>query len=316
MAVTLAQAQNLSQDKLTSFVIDEFRKSALLDVMQFDNTVKPVGSAMRYSYNRVSTLPTAAPRLLNAEYIAQEAATTPVTVDLSIFGGSFQIDRALQANERQVIDLVQFQLAQKSQATVAEFHHQFINGSVAAGVGAFDGLDALLTGGAQELTPTAPIALTTSANIDSNWKVFTDHMRKLRALLDGAPTLYLMNLDMFAVFQSVMDRAGVNLLSKANYGDEVLQWGNSMVMAMGDRTGTTNPIIATSGAGLTSIYAVRLGLDGVHGVSPDGGTVIKTYLPDMMLPGAVKTGEVEMIAAIAIKATKSCAVLRSIDIVA
>jgi hypothetical protein len=125
-----------------------------------------------------------------------------------------------------------------------------------------------------------------------------------------------MNLDMFAVFQSVMDRAGVNLLSKANYGDEVLQWGNSMVMAMGDRTGTTNPIIATSGAGLTSIYAVRLGLDGVHGVSPDGGTVIKTYLPDMMLPGAVKTGEVEMIAAIAIKATKSCAVLRSIDIVA
>ena len=36
---TLAQAKNLSQDKLTSYVIDEFRKSPLLDAMVFDDTV-------------------------------------------------------------------------------------------------------------------------------------------------------------------------------------------------------------------------------------------------------------------------------------
>lgn len=33
MPMTLAQAQALSQSKLTNFVIDEFRKSALLDML-------------------------------------------------------------------------------------------------------------------------------------------------------------------------------------------------------------------------------------------------------------------------------------------
>ena len=52
-AFTLAQAKNLSQDKLTNYVIDEFRKSPLLDAMVFDDTVKPQGgTTMTYVYNR------------------------------------------------------------------------------------------------------------------------------------------------------------------------------------------------------------------------------------------------------------------------
>lgn len=43
MPLTLEQAKKLSQDKLTDYVIDEFRKSALLDRLPFDNTVKPQG---------------------------------------------------------------------------------------------------------------------------------------------------------------------------------------------------------------------------------------------------------------------------------
>ena len=57
---TLADAKNLSQDKLTNYVIDEFRKSPLLDAMVFDDCVKPQGgSSMTYVYNRVTTQPTA-----------------------------------------------------------------------------------------------------------------------------------------------------------------------------------------------------------------------------------------------------------------
>jgi hypothetical protein len=135
----------------------------------------------------------------------------------------------------------------------------------------------------------------------------------MRALLDGAPTLYLMNSDMFAVFQSVMDEAGINLASKQNYGDEVAQWGSSLVMALGDKPGSSDPIIATT-AGITDIYAVRLALDGVHGIAPSGSAIVSQYLPDMTAPGAVKTGEVEMVAAIALKATRSAGVLHSIKI--
>ncbi|PKM65996.1 MAG: phage capsid protein, partial [Firmicutes bacterium HGW-Firmicutes-19] len=49
-------------------------------------------------------------------------------------------------------------------------------------------------------------------------------------------------------------------------------------------------------------------------VSPDGNSLIEVFLPDMTAPGAVKKGEVEMVAAIAIKATKSAGVLRKIKV--
>ena len=122
-----------------------------------------------------------------------------------------------------------------------------------------------------------------------------------------------MNADLYGRFQSVMARAGYNLASKDNYGDEVTQWGRSLIMNLGDKPGTSNPIIKTTN-GVTSLYAVRLGLDAVHGISPEGDTLVSQYVPDMTQPGAVKKGEVEMVAAIAIKATRCAGALRRIKI--
>jgi hypothetical protein len=314
MSITLAEVKALSQDKLTDFVIDEFRKSALLEAMVFDNTIKPQGGqSMAYVYNRVTTQPTAAGRAINSEYVAQETKTTPYTVNLKPFGGSFELDRVIIKHEVQVVQHVQFQLEQKIKATRALFADWFINGDEDDSALQFDGLDVAITGSSTEYTPAADIDLSSSANIDSNWKVFLDSLRRTRALMDGAPTLYMMNNDMYSVFQSVMDRAGINLLSKEGYGDEVSVWGPSIVMALGDKPGTSNPIIPTT-AGATSIYAVRIGLDGVHAVTPEGTSVIETYLPTLTDPGAVKKGEVEMVAAMAVKATRSAAVLRDIVI--
>ena len=66
--------------------------------------------------------------------------------------------------------------------------------------------------------------------------------------------------------------------------------------------------------GLTSIYAVRFGLDGFHGVAVPG-QLIQTWLPDFATAGAVKTGEVEMgPVAVVLKATKAAAVLRNVKV--
>jgi hypothetical protein len=314
MPITLAQARELSQDKLTQYVIDEFRKSALLDQLPFDDTATSQGGqTMAYVYNRVKTMGSASTRAINTEYTASESDTEQITATLKIFGGSFEIDRVIAQHEKKVVDHVQFQLQQKIDATRAKFHDLFINGDSGSDATEFDGIKKVLTGSSTEVTPSAAIDLSTSANIDSNWKKFLDQLRKMRALLDKAPTLFLMNSDMFAVYQSVMDRAGINLASKQNYGDEVLQWGQSLIMALGDKPGTSSPIIPTT-AGETDIYATRLALDGVHGISPDGTPVIKSYLPDMKAPGAVKKGEVEMIAALAIKASRSAGVLHKVKI--
>jgi hypothetical protein len=313
MALTLAQAQPLSQSKLAQLVIDEFRKSALIDQLMWDtNATSNGGASFTYTYNRVTTLPTAAPRLINADYVAQEPLTTLISSVLGIMGGSFQIDRALAANEHQVIDLVTHLINQKTEATVAEFHNQFINGNNGLGTGEFDGLEFLLTGGAQELN-LGVIDLDSSADITSNWRTFLEALRRLRALMDGAPTLYLMSQNMYSVFQSVMDRAGIQLLSKENYGNEVSVWGPSMVMALGDIPATSNPIIAEP-AGVTSVFAVRLGMDGVHGIAPQGSPIVRTYLPNFTDAAALQTGSVELIGGIAYKATRSAAVLRNIDI--
>lgn len=315
MALTLANAQQLSQSKLVQTVIDEFRQSPLLDKLPFDNTVKPQGKSLAYVYNRVTTLPTAAARAINAEYVAQEAVTSQITANLKIFGGSYKIDRALRANEEQVVDLVMFEQDQKIKATKAMFHDMFINGDSALGDGTqFDGLDKILTGSSTEID-TGAIALDSAANIKTNWEAFLYQFRKMRAVMDGAPTLYLMNSDMFAAMQVVLDLAGQNTSTKENYGSEVLQWGPSLLMALGDRAGSSNPVIATNGAtGETDIFAVRLGMDGIHGISPEGNAIVNTYLPDFTRVEAVQTGAVEMIAAIALKATRAAAVLRSIKI--
>ena len=66
--------------------------------------------------------------------------------------------------------------------------------------------------------------------------------------------------------------------------------------------------------GLTDIYAPVIGLDNFHGVTVKGSKFVSQYLPDFKSSGAVKKGEVELLAAIALKSTRSAAVLRNIKI--
>jgi hypothetical protein len=305
-----------TQDDIQAGVIDEFRKSPLLDSLVFDDTVKPQGgNTLAYVYNRVTTLPTAAGRAINAEYTPQEAKTTPVTVNLKVFGGSFNLDRVIVNNEKKVIDHIKFQLEQKTKATRALFANWFINGDSAADATAFDGLDKALTGSSTEVTPAAAIDLSTAALVEANWKTFLYQLRQVLKRLDGAPTILGVNRDMFAVFQTIADFSTQFTATKNELGSEIVKYGSAIIMDMGDKPGTSNPIIETDAtAGTTDIFIARVGLDGVHGVTPDGEKGPKTYLPDMTKPGAVKTGEVEMVAAMALKATRAAAVLRKIKV--
>lgn len=319
-AFTLTQAKNLSQDKLTNYVIDEFRKSPLMDAMMFDDTVKPQGgSTMTYVYNRVKTLATAAGRELNTEYTAQQADTEQVAVNLKVFGGSFQIDRVIANYERQVLDLVKFQLQQKTTATRALFEDWFINGdSVGSDTKSFDGLAKALKSSSTEVTldNSDLLDLSSAATVKANWQSFLYELRQVEKLLDGEPGVIVVNRDLFAVFQSVADLSTQFQQTKTELGTQIVKYGNATIMKMGDKPGTSNPIIPTDASkGTTDMYLFRIGLDAVHGVTPEGTKEPKIYLPNMTEPGAVKTGEVEMVAAMALKATRSAAVLHGIKVV-
>lgn len=311
MPITLLEAKETCQDKLTQYVIDEFRKSALLDMLPFDNNVKPDGStSMLYAYNRTTTQPTAGVRAINAEYVAQEAKTTRYTTEMKILGGSFEIDRAIINNQKGVIDHVTYQMNEKIKATRALFHDLFINGDNGVNPDEFDGLNKAITGSATEIVPAAAINLSTSANITTNAPVLLDTIRKLMSELSATPDVMLLNAQMYAVFQSIMDRAGM-VTSKENFGTEVFKWGDTAVMKMGDKPGTSNPIIPIVN-GETSIYFAKLGMDAVHAISPT--QMINTYLPNMNETGAVKKGEVELIGAMVMKNQFSAGAIRKIKI--
>jgi hypothetical protein len=80
------------------------------------------------------------------------------------------------------------------------------------------------------------------------------------------------------------------------------------------------PVVVTAAetadlGGLTDLYAVRVGMDGFHGVSTVGAPLVQVWLPDFTQPGAVKKGEVELgPASVALKATKAAAVFRGIRV--
>lgn len=70
----------------------------------------------------------------------------------------------------------------------------------------------------------------------------------------------------------------------------------------------------TTVTGLTDLYAVTLGLDGFHGVTVTKGGLITYRLPDFKTAGAVKSGDVEMVAAVALKNTRKAGVLRNLKV--
>lgn len=321
MAFSLSEYKASSEKAIDRLVIDEFRRSSwLMDNIQFDDGAHPNagGKMWVYQYDRVTTLPTVATRAVNAEYTAQEAKTTAYTVECKIFGGSFEVDRT-QIGTARYGDRIAFQMSQKLKATQAYFADLFINGDDSSSALEFDGLDVALTSSSTEKTATAD--LSTASNIDSNYKAFIDELYDWLSTLDGTPSALLMNRTMHSRMRSVALRAGFLTASEDAFGRRVNAFDGIPFIDLGDKPGTSNPIVATtadpSAADTTDIYAVRLGLDGVHAIAPSGNSAfLNTYLPDLNLPGAVKKGEVEMVTAVALKATRAAGVLRSVKIAA
>ena len=321
MAITLAEAKLATVDAVELAVIDEFRKNSwLMDNMTFDDIVNPAGGGgvLTYGYRRLVTPAAAAFRELNSEYVDQHVTTERVSVDLGVLGGSFAVDRIIAGLGAAQAAAVQLNMSQKIKSTNALFNDAFINGDSAATLGAFDGIDKALTGSSTEFTPTA----------GTDWSVVATReagLAALRALrtafnkLDGRPTAILTNEDGKAALESIADY--VSQLSELSaFGQTVTAWRGVPIIDMGAKSGSNDPIIPTSEVadstlGTTSIYVVRLGLDGVHTVSTMGGRVIRAWAPDFSTAGAVKRGEVEMgPVAPVIRATKAAAVIRGIKV--
>ena len=313
MALTLYDAKIMMADKVDQQVVDMFRRSSqLLDEMVFDNAISPGtgGSTLTYGYIQLKSPATAAVRTVGSEYTPGEAKREKKTTGAIIMGGSFQVDRVLQ-NTSGAADEVAFQAEQKIKATANYFHNLVINGDSEQGT--FDGLKKLLTGTANEVT--SQVSLASSQELDENYNAFLDEMDSFLAVVDGTPSMLLMNRDMLVKLRSIARRAGYYERTKDDFGRTVETYAGIPMVDMGKYfDGADSKDVVETAGGKTAIYAVCLGLDGFHGISPQGDGVIQSFMPDLSAPGAVKTGEVELVAGVALKNTLKAAVLKDIVI--
>ena len=317
MAITLEEAKKNVQDDLQMGVIDEFQKSNwILEHIPFDDAVSPTGGGATptYSYTRLKTQPTAEFREINTEYTPSEVTKERHTVDIKVFGGSYEIDRVI-ANFGGIVGEVELQQAQKIKAAQALFNDTFINGDVGVNTKCFDGLDKALTGSSTEYNTEKVIDLSTSDLVTKNYHYFIDALDEFLGGLDGTPSFIGGNNKLISKIRACARRAGMYQVSTDNWGRQVEHYGDIPFVDFKTKPGTNDEVVKIDGTdGTTSLYVGRLAMDGLHAVSFAGVAPVQVWLPDFSTAGAVKKGEVEKNAAIALKSSRAAGVFRKIKV--
>lgn len=336
MPVTLAQAKLNVTDAVDLQIIDEFQKSSdVLNRLTFESAVSGAGNGatLTYSYTRQATQRGAAFRAINAEYTPTEATKVRASVDLKPLGGSFQVDRVLDA-VGQAAETA-FQMRELLKATTARFADAFFNGD-SAGAGdlanGFDGLNKILTGTTTEYLPLANGATTGYrdwAGVDTKAEAIAEleAIDEWLSLLDSTPDVIYGNKTVLARFKRLAMWSDQYEKSVDGFGRPQMLYNGIPLVDPKTVAGANTEVLPlrsadTDGGGaggvitnLADLYAVRFGLDGVHGVNMVGQPLVRNWLPDFSTAGAVKTGEAEMNpVAIVLKKTKAAGVFRNIKV--
>ena len=151
--------------------------------------------------------------------------------------------------------------------------------------------------------------------MEANGQALLDELDALALSLDGKASAFLMNRDMLTKVRGIARRAGYYERTTDSFGNPVETFnGIPMINLEQFFNGSKSVDVIPTTSGKTDIYAVRIAQDGFHGISPTGTKIINSYMPDLTLPGAVKEGEVELVAGVVLKNTRAAAVLRGVTI--
>lgn len=329
--MTLAEMKVGMSDKVAQQVVDIFlRESEILQMLSFDNCVSPMGgSTLTYTYMQKKLPSVAAFRTLNSEYTANQATLEKKSADLKIFGGKFSMDRVLKQAEGRYNNMA-YQMQEKILAAISLFHYTLVNGDATTRTSEFDGLDKMLAGTSTEYGASSSIDISTLTNLKANADELYENLQNL--IKNTQADALLMNTAMISKIQTMARILGYKTESEEAFGRKVTSMDGVRFMDLGNHytvsssTVTANSCVKaglsrtigsaqTATTGLTDIYAVKFDVnDGFHAASLTGTGAIHQYLPNFNEPGAVKDGEVEMVAATVLKNTAHAGVLRNIKI--
>lgn len=336
--ITLADAMKNAASDVDYAVIDETRRGSwLMDQIVFDDTATPGtgGGTLTYTYQRLTQTRGGQFRNYNTEYTATEAKRTSYTNSLYPFGGAYNLDRALAHLGQARTDEMAFQTSELIKGAKVTFATQLIIGDHASNVLGFDGLDTALTGSLTEFFPNATTFYVdwSPTTIDTVDEAITASVQldEFLSLLNEPPDALLGNRLMMNAVRAIAKRSQTYTMTTDALGRQIERYGPIVLQDLGttndDLTGNTTYVVPLEtrdpdGAGgggnitnLTDLYAVRFGMDALHGASVAGKPLVQTWDPDWTTSGAVKTGELEIgPATMVLKTARSCGVFRNIKV--
>lgn len=301
-------------DDLQTTVIDELVKSTyLFDKIGFEPVASLVGggAGWSYAYNKVKEESTSEFRDINGKYTDSVALTERKNVDLKILGGSFSIDRALR-DTGGAPEQVAFQLEQKIKAVKAGFCNAIVNGAVIKDSRQFDGLDTLLTGSSTEIVARGTgFDLSTFTKVKDNAAEFVAVLDDFLSILVEKPDALMGNSKMINKIKAIAKIVGTNTETKDDFGRSIDAYDGIALIDLGEYNGA--PVVAIN-AGETSLYAVKFGAQAFHAIAPAGASLVDTIAPDFTQASEQVRGLIELRAAVVLKHSKSCGVLRKIKV--
>jgi hypothetical protein len=253
MTTTKAEAAKLTQDMMLRGVIETVvKESSVLAVLPF---MQVVGSAL--TYNREETMPQASFFDPGDVWIAESPTWTTHTQELKIIGGDADVDSFLQQTYSDPNDLEAVVLESRAKAVAHKWSDSFFNGDSSIDPKSFDGL--------RELVPEAQ---TISAG-DDGGELTLDRMDELIDLVrPGRPDALLMHKRTRRKLSSLRRESGNLLETDVDaFGRRALFY-DGIPLLVDDFMPIDEDL--GSGTGLSSIYAVKLGSDGVMGVENQG----------------------------------------------
>ncbi len=253
MTTTKSEAAKLTQDMMLRGVIETVvRESSILAVLPF---MQVVGSAL--TYNREATMPEASFYEPGDFWSADSPTWTTLTQDLKIIGGDADVDNFLQQTYADPNDLEAVVLESRAKAVAHKWSDSFFNGDNDADPKSFDGL--------RELVP----ASQTIGLGDDGGELNLDKMDELIDLVrPGRPDALLMHKRTRRKLSSLRRESGNLLETDVDaFGRRALFY-DGIPLLVDDFM----PIDEELGNGddLSSIYAVKLGSDGVMGIENQG----------------------------------------------
>lgn len=273
MAVTLAEAQNISPDPRVPGVLRVLQTSNVLNRTPFEAVE---GGA--FSYTQEATLPAAAFRAVNAGYTESTGSFTTATETLVILGGEYVVDRFLERTRSGGIgSIIAEQRDMKARSVAAKWSDTFFNGDTAVDANGFNGLKKRLTGTQVLSSGANGAAINTDANTRS---AFFNRLDELLALVPGVDAIYA-NTQVMAQIRIAFRNATITTMTEDTLTGarvEVPTWQGVPILDAGRKADQTSILPQTETQGTatnaSSIYAVNftdnLGEQGVVGLTNGG----------------------------------------------